>query len=176
MREILRSKYFLIPAIAIAVLYILLVTYLMNWSLVQDTMLGAYSVIYKWRILTGLLQGLTTSMTSFALLLLLLTAALTGINLTLVYLRLKAMRSSGKFHVMVGGGSLLAIVSSGCAMCGLPILALLGLSGTLIYLPWRGVEISVVAVMLLLITLYSMLRSYPTEQVCKLINKPKLYE
>lgn len=171
MQEIFKSKRFLIPAFAITALYILLVTYLMNWSLVKDTLLGGYSVIYKWRILTGLLQGLTTSMTTFALLLLLLTAILTGINLTLVFLRLKAMRSNGKLHVMVGGSSLLAIVGSGCAVCGLPILALLGLSGTLIYLPWHGIELSIAAVMLLLITLYFMFRSYPTSQVCKLINK-----
>lgn len=171
MQEIFKSKRFLIPAVAIAVLYIFLVTYLINWSLVKDTLFGAYSVIYKWRILTGLLQGLTTSMTTFALLLLLLTAALTGINLTLVFLRLKAIRSNGKLHVIVGGSSLLSIVGSGCAVCGLPILALLGLSGTLIYLPWHGIELSVAAVILLLITHYFIFRSYPTSLVCKLINK-----
>lgn len=171
MWEILRSKHFLVPAVVIAILYILLVTYLMNWSLVKDTLLGTYSVIYKWRILTGLLQGLTTSMTAFALLLLLLTAILTGINLTLIFLRLRAMHGNGKLHVMVGGSSLLAIVGSGCAVCGLPLLALLGLSGSLIYLPWHGIELSVLAMMLLLTTFYFMLRSYPTEQVCKLINK-----
>lgn len=171
MQEIFKSKRFLIPAIVIAALYILLVTYLMNWSLAKDTLLGAYSVVYKWRILTGLLQGLTTSMTTFSLILLTLTGVLTGINLTLVFLRLRAIRNNGKLHVMVGGSSLLAIVGSGCAMCGLPILALLGLSGTLIYLPWRGIELSVIAVLLLLITFYFMLRSYPAEQVCKLINK-----
>jgi hypothetical protein len=171
MQEIFKSKRFLIPAVAVAVLYIFLVTYLMNWSLVKDTLLGAYSVVYKWRMLTGLLQGLTTSIATFTLLLLLLTAALTGINLTLVFLRLKAMRSNGKLHVMVGGSSLLAIVGSGCAMCGLPILALLGLSGSLIYLPWRGIELSIIAVVLLLTTLFFMIRSYPSEQVCKLISK-----
>jgi hypothetical protein len=171
MQEILRSKHFLIPAIAIAVLYILLVTYLMNWSLFKDTLLGAYSVIYKWRILTGLLQGLVTSITPFVQILLILTALLTGINLTLVYLRLKAMRGNGKLNIMVGGSSMLAIVGSGCAACGLPILALLGLSGSLVYLPGHGTELSVIAVLLLLTTFYYMIKSYPTEQVCKLINK-----
>ena len=170
MQEIFKSKRFLIPSVAIAILYILLVTYLMNWSLFKDTLLGSYSVVYKWEILTGLLQGLATSMTPFTLTLLILTAILTGINLTLVALRLRALRNDGKLHVMVGGSSLLAIVGSGCAMCGLPILSLLGLSGSLIYLPWHGTELSVIAVLLLVMTLYYMLLSYPTTAVCKLIN------
>jgi len=89
----------------------------------------------------------------------------------LVYLRLKAMRGNGKLNIMVGGSSMLAIVGSGCAACGLPILALLGLSGSLVYLPGHGTELSVIAVLLLLTTFYYMIKSYPTEQVCKLINK-----
>lgn len=171
MRDIIRSKQFIIPTLIIIVVYILLVTYLMNFAFTKDTILGNYPISYKWNILVGLLQGLATSMTTFALVLLLLTAVLTGTNLTLVALRLKAMRSDGKLHVMVGGSSVLAVLGSGCAACGLPILALLGLSGSLIYLPWHGTELSVLAVLLLLITLYFMLLSYPTAAVCKLINK-----
>lgn len=173
MRDIIRSKQFIIPALIIAVAYTLLVTYLMNFAFTKDTILGNYPISYKWNILVGLLQGLTTSMTSFALVLLILTAVLTGINLTLVALRVKAMRSDGKLHVMVGGSSLLAVVGSGCAACGLPILALLGLSGSLIYLPWHGTELSVIAALLLLVTLYFMIQSYPTAIVCKLLKLNK---
>ncbi len=171
MKEILRSKTFFIPAITISIAYVLLVTYLINFQLAKDTLLGNYPISYKWQLLLALLEGLGTSMTKFSLVLLILAGLLTGINLTLIYLRLKALRSGGKLHVMVGGSSLLAIVSSGCAACGLPILALLGLSGSLIYLPYHGTELSVVAVLLLLITLYFMVITYPTDQVCKLINK-----
>ena len=174
MKTILKSKKFIIPALLITLGYILLVTYLMNYQLTKNTVLGNYPISYKWDILVALLQGLGTSMTKLALLLLIITAILTGINLTLVTLRLAALRSGGKLHFMVGGSSLIAIVTSGCAMCGLPILGLLGLSGSLIYLPFQGTELSVIAVLLLLITLYFMLVSYPTEQVCKIINKSYL--
>jgi hypothetical protein len=170
MYQIFKSKKFIIPALAITIAYVLLVTYLMNFQLTKDTLLGSYPIGYKWNIMTALLQGLGTSMTKFALVLLILTAVLTGINLTLVTLRLSALRSGGKLHIMVGGSSVIAIVTSGCAMCGLPILGLLGLSGSLIYLPFQGTELSVISVILLLITLYFMLMSYPTEQVCKIIN------
>ena len=171
MKTIFRSRKFIIPALLITIAYILLVTYLMNFQLTKDTLLGNYPVSYKWNILVALLEGLGTSMTKFALVLLILTALLTGINLTLVTLRLLVLRGGGKLHLMVGGSSLIAIVTSGCAMCGLPVLGLLGLSGSLIYLPFQGTELSVIAVVLLLITLYFMLVSYPAEQVCKIINK-----
>lgn len=171
MLEILKSRKFIIPAVLITIGYILLVTYLMNFRLTKDTVLGDYPLSYKWSILVALLQGLGTSMTKVALVLLILMAILTGVNLTLVTLRLSALRKGGRLHFMVGGSSLIAVVTSGCAMCGLPILGLLGLSGSLVYLPFQGTELSVVAAVLLLITLYFMVVSYPTQQVCKIINK-----
>jgi hypothetical protein len=171
MKEILKSKKFIIPALAIAVIYVLTVNYLMNFRLTRDTIFGNYPLSYKWNLMIALLEGMTTSMTKFSLFLLFLAGILTGVNLTLVTLRLKAMRGDGKLHFMVGGSSLLAIAGSGCAVCGLPVLALLGLSGSLIYLPFQGTEISVIAVILLLMTLYFMVASYPTEKVCKIINK-----
>ena len=171
MKTIFCSRKFIMPALLITIAYILLVTYLMNFQLTKDTLLGDYPISYKWTIMVALLEGLGTSMTKFALVLLILTALLTGINLTLVSLRLLVLRGGGKLHLMVGGSSLIALVTSGCAMCGLPVLGLLGLSGSLIYLPFQGTELSVIAVLLLLITLYFMLVSYPAEQVCKIINK-----
>lgn len=171
MREILKSKKFIIPALAIALAYVLLITYLMNYRLAKDTAFGSYPLTYKWNIMVSLIQGLGTSMTGFSVFLLMLTGALTGINLTLVTLRLAALKSAGKLHVMVGGSSLLAIVGSGCAACGLPVIGLLGLSGSVLYLPFRGMELSIIAVLLLLMTLYFMIVTYPTEQVCKIINK-----
>lgn len=172
MKDILLSKKVLGSALAIAIVYVVLAVYLMNFSLVKDTVFGSFPLSYKFNLLVALLGGMWTAMTRFSLLLLVLTAVLTGINFTLLILRLSVMRGSGRLHVMVGGSSLLAIVSSGCAVCGLPILALLGLSGSIIYLPFQGAEISVAAVALLLMTLYFMIISYPTEQVCKIINKP----
>lgn len=167
MAGIFRYRHFLVSSAVIAAVYILLVTYVANIALIRDTLLGSYSFGYKWDILTGLLFGLTTSMTAFALVVLILTAVLTGMNLTLLILRLRALSGGGKLHVAVGGSSLLAIAGSGCAACGLPVLALLGLSGSLVYLPWRGTELSVAALLLLLVTLYFMLVSYPAELVCK---------
>ena len=171
MLEIFRSRKFIIPALFVTMSYILLVTYLMNFQFSKDTLFGDYPISYKWNIVIALVQGLGTSMTTFSLSLLIIASLLTGINLTLVVLRLSAMRSGGKLHCIVGGSSLLAIAGSGCAACGLPILGLFGLTGSFLYLPFHGTEFSIIAVMLLLTTLYFMIATYPTKQVCKIINK-----
>lgn len=112
MRE-LWSKKIIILSASIAVFYVIATIYLMNASLVT------------------LLTGMWTAMSRLSLFLLVAVAILTGANLTLIVQRLKVIRASGKMSFVVGGNSFLGIVGSGCASCGLPILAFLGLSGAI---------------------------------------------
>jgi len=147
-------------AIIIAVVYLLIVVLLMNWSLTRDTLLGSYSLEYKTRIILALIEGMWTSMSGLGLFLLIVTAGLTGINLSLITARFKALREQGPLKIAVGGSSLLGIVASGCATCGLPILALLGMGGSVTYLPGRGIEIGYLAVSLLLFSLYLLKKNY----------------
>ena len=162
------TKGVIISAFIIAIVYIILVVYLMNLRFVEDTLFGNYPLHYKWTIMWALLEGLNTSMTKIALAILILTSLFTGINLTIVTVRLKSIKGNGKLHFMVGGSSIVGIVGSGCAMCGLPILVLLGLSGSLAYLPFQGQEISVVGLILLLIAFYSLVTSYSKELACNI--------
>ena len=154
------TKNIIISSLVVAVVYLIIVTYLMNYSFVIAVISGNSPISYKGSILVALLRGLGTSMTHFSLGMLILVALLTGANLTLLVQKLKLLRSSGKLHFLVGGSSIIGIVGSGCAVCGLPVLALLGLGGSLAYLPFHGTEISVIAAMLLAGSLYLMARSY----------------
>lgn len=169
MKDIL-SKNIITPAILIAVLYVMATIYLMNAGLVKDTIFGAHSLSYKWNLLVALLAGMWTAMSQLSLMLLMIVATLTGLNLTLTVQRLRTLRSSGKIHLAVGGSSLLGIVGSGCASCGLPILALMGLSGAMVYLPFRGIELSIIAIALLGSSLYFLLESRSKEKVCEVTN------
>lgn len=164
------SKNIIVPALLIAVLYVMATIYLMNAGLVKDTIFGAHSLSYKWNLLVALLAGMWIAMSRFSLILLIIVATLTGLNLTLIVQRLQALRSSGKIHLAVGGSSLLGIVGSGCASCGLPILALVGLSGAMVYLPFRGIELSVIAIALLGSSLYFLLKSRSNGKVCEVTN------
>lgn len=73
--------------------------------------------------------------------------------------KLKSLKKQGNLKLVVGGSTLIGIVGSGCASCGLPILALLGLSGSVAYLPFRGIELSYISVMLLLFSLYHLIKA-----------------
>ena len=152
-------------AAIIAVIYLLLVVLLMNWSLTRDTIFGSHSLEYKVKIILALSVGMWTSMSRAGLLVLVVTAILTGLNLSLLIDKLDELRGLGKVKIVAGGSSILGIVASGCATCGLPILALLGLGGSVAYLPGRGIEIGYVAIALLLFSLYQLRKSY--NQVCR---------
>jgi len=163
----------LLSTLTISSLYLLLVTLLMNSSLARDTFLGSYGIGYKIQILLSLIQGMWTSMTLLGLVILFLIAVLTGANLTLLFEKIRVLKKFDKLQVVVGGNSLLGMVGSGCVACGLPILSLLGLGSSLTYLPYRGVELSYLSLVLLSISLYMLIRT--RNQSCavnyKKINK-----
>jgi len=163
------SKKIIIPTLVIAALYVIATVYLMNAGLVKDAIFGVHSLSYKWNLLVALLEGMWTAMSRLSLLLLVVVAILTGVNLTMVIQRFRAIRASGKMSFMVGGSSLLGIIGSGCASCGLPILAFLGLSGAIFYLPFQGLELSVLAIILLSVSLYSLTKQNAKQEVCAVV-------
>lgn len=165
MREIW-SKKTIVPTAIISVLYVAATIYLMNVGLVKDTIFGPHSLSYKWSLLIALLAGMWTSMSRISLGLLIVVSILTGANLTLVIQRLRIIRASGKMSFVVGGSSVLGIVGSGCASCGLPMLAFLGLSGAVFYLPFQGLELSVLSIALLSVSLYSLINQGAKEAIC----------
>ncbi len=162
------SKNILIPAFAIAALYVAATIYLMNASLVKDAFFGTHSPGYRGDLLIALLAGMWTAMSTLSLFLLVAVAFLTGLNLVMTAERLQTIRSSGKMHVAVGGSSLLGIVGSGCASCGLPILALLGFGGAAASLPFQGVELSLIAIVLLSLSFYVLVQGRVRSSTCVL--------
>lgn len=168
MKDLLQKPRFTLAAIFIASVYVISVVYLMNGRLVRETLIGNFPLDYKFNLMVALLAGMWTAMTGAGLFILLTTALLTGINLMLVFQRLALLRSAGNLHLVVGGSSLLGIVGSGCAACGLPVLALLGLSGSVAYLPFRGTELSIIAVIMLSISFYLMVKSNNQAKVCQI--------
>ena len=150
----------------IAALYVIATVYLMNAGLVKDAIFGTHSPGYRWDILIALLTGMWTAMSAPSLFLLVVVAMLTGLNRMLVLERLRTIRSSGRMHLAVGGSSLLGIVGSGCASCGLPILAFLGLGGAAASLPFRGMELSILAVAMLSMSLYVLMKGRARQSAC----------
>lgn len=170
----LLSKRFIIPALLITLFYILLVTYSMNLSILKETLLGDYMFDYKAELLIALLNGMWTAMSGWGLLMLFITALLTGANLSMLAIKIKSLGGIKNTHIVAGSGSLLGIIGSGCAACGLPLISLLGLTGSIMYLPFHGSELSVVAIFLLSVSFYAMIRTTTESKRACDVNSFKL--
>ena len=148
-----------LPTLAVATVYFLATTYLMNSRLAVDTLTGNYPLAYKFNLLTALISGMWSVMGTFGLTILLATALLTGANLTILVQRLTTMSKFGNVHLVAGGSAILGLATSGCAACGLPILSLLGVSGSLAFLPLHGRELSYLSLILLTTSLVLLIKT-----------------
>lgn len=150
-----------VSTLLIALVYVLLIIFLMNGNLIKNTLLGNHDIGYKVKIVIYLMLGMWTSMSRVGLFLLITTAILTGLNISFLSQKIKSLKSQGNLKLTVGGGSILGVISSGCAACGLPILAILGLGGSLAFLPLRGMELSYISVIILSYSLYLLVKPIP---------------
>ena len=98
----------------------------------------------------GLTHGIFTSMPLYGAVMLLVIGFLTGVNVVLVAKRSFRLRSAGA----AGVGSMFGALLGGCSACATGILPLLGLAGSLAFLPFHGSELGVLAVIILLATIY----------------------
>ncbi len=155
----LLSRSYILRILLISVMYMIFTTYLMNINLLIDTVIGDHSLSYKANLFYALLGGMWTAMSGYGFFILAVTALLTGINLTLFAQRLFVLRKLGRVGLVASGGSLLGLVASGCAACGVPLMGFLGLTGSLIYLPLRGMEIAYVSIGLLFVSIYFLMKS-----------------
>lgn len=162
------TKKILLSSLIIALLYLLFVVFVMNSSLLETTLFGPFPLNFKLKLFLALLQGLTTTMTTTSLILLVINACLTGITLSLTFRKIFLLKQMGNVHVVTGGSALLGIVSGGCVSCGLPLLSLLGLSGSLLYLPFKGAELPILSIVLLSLSLFLLLRSQKKEDYCEI--------
>lgn len=157
---------YVFSTISIALVYILFFVALNNYQLIYSTLISNFPFEVKVNLLISLVIGLNTSMSLLNMITLFVIALLTGINMTLLFLQFRKMKSSGSIRFVVGGSSLLGIVSSGCASCGLPLLALLGLGSSVSLLPLKGYEISIFVIMTLLVSTFILLRTIRQKTVC----------
>lgn len=167
-REELFSFQSLLSSGSIAVLYIVLSVTLLNYQLIADTFIHDFPLIAKVSIFFALLQGAWTGMTRIDFVFLLINSMLVGVNLTLVIKTVYQLGHQGKVHLSIGGATLLSIVTTGCASCGLSVLSLLGLSASLSFLPFRGLELHILATGILLFSSWYMLRQLYNAKYCKI--------
>lgn len=88
-----------------------------------------------------------------------------GINLELVLRKLKFLKKRGGLHITFGAG-FLSLVAAGCASCGLSFASVLGIATMVSLLPFHGLELYILSIVILSVSLFLNLQTLVT--VCKL--------
>lgn len=99
-----------------------------------------------------MMNGWRYSLWTFVLFIFL--SLLAGLYLSLMLFRLAGTSHHKKHHLTSFGGLLLSLFSTGCPMCGAFLLGLLGFPLALFYLPFKGLELRVLSLLLLMAGTY----------------------
>ncbi len=166
-RKEIFNKNFFFAAIPLAILYMLSTLYLFNYRLLLQTWFGNFPVQYKFTLMFALLQGFQTLFSPFDLFLLLITALLVGVNSMVAFSAIQRIKQQGSITLSIGGASVIGIAAVGCSTCGISLFALFGISGAVSSLPFHGLELHLVAILLLFASLVYLLKKLHKEVYCK---------
>lgn len=143
-----RPRYALIAAV-LGILAFTVYALLLNYSLLTTFLVeGQYALLIS--LVPRLVTGYVMTTTNVALVLSTLISAAIGINFAMVAYRLSEMASFGRQGASSLGGMALAVVAPACPACATTIFAFAGLSSTFALLPFKGTEIKVLALLVLL--------------------------
>lgn len=152
----------------IACCYIVLAAFLLNIRLVLTTLDGTFPLRYKLSLLSDLATGIFTAIGPLDSTLLVINGLLIGVNFLLIIKTLRTLEGMGKVKLSIGGTALISLVSAGCGACGFTILSLLGVSASLSFLPFHGLEIHILSLIILLFSGWYMTKKLTAAKICSL--------
>lgn len=132
---------------------------------------SAFSIPDKLSLFVAFLGGIATNVTPFSAFLIIGMSILFGVNTALfVYYLFQQRRLPKKEGAGAAGALVSGILGVGCASCGSfvlgAILASFGASGLIVLLPLRGEEFTILAVVLLSLSIYWMAKSIQSGNLC----------
>lgn len=106
--------------------------------------------------------------TTISLGLSLIISALFGIYVTLFVFRRDLIKDNKNAKAVISGlgGSIAGVIAAACPSCGAPILAFFGAPLTLMALPFQGLEIKVLSILLLSLSVYLLAESIEKKIKC----------
>lgn len=110
-----------------------------------------YSLLAKLRLFFIFFIGSFETVSSRDLLLLIIISILFGLNLSLVIEKIKFIRKQPNLKLTIGTG-ILSLGAAGCASCGLSVASIIGIGWGLAILPFGGVELYFISILILFIS------------------------
>ena len=140
-------KYFLLT-IFVTLAYIWFGLSLLNYRL----------VMYALTILFSVWLSIFTAITWIDSALLIITALLLGVNVSLLVFTTQRLKGK-KLKLVIGGTGLLGFVSTGCAVCGFSLLSFLGLGAGIAALPFGNTSLYLLTIAILAASAVYMVKS-----------------
>jgi hypothetical protein len=166
--ELLSFKFFF-GVLLSSLIYFIFSTLILNYRLVFQTLVGDYSSVYKLTLISNLITGAWTAFSRIDFILLVFTSILVGLNILLIFKTIRKLESrKGRFSISAGTGAILGIAVAGCSSCGFSVLSLLGLSASLSFIPFGGIGLHLLAIILLIFSSFYALKTLHDKVVCKI--------
>lgn len=173
LKEAFSKPQYMFLSLSIAVLFFAINVVLPNSKTLLE-IFAAQGIGAGGRFLLVLLEGSFGSMTVASAIILITISCLLGIVISLIAYKIKV----NKVFSMRGGkattiGAVLGVAAPGCASCGIGVLSVFGLTGSLAVLPLKGAEIGLLSVALLLTAAASLATRISEGNSCKINFKKK---
>lgn len=151
----------------LSLFFIFLSFAIINYKSYSSFIFNDYDLASKLNIIYLIFIGTFTATSRIDVTLVFIMSALFGINMTLVINKFNMLKRRGNLRIMFGTG-IISIIAAGCASCGLSFASLIGISAALAILPFGGMELYLLAIVILLISLYFNLKQII--KVCKITD------
>jgi len=153
-RTVFSNPKYSVLAIAVALVVFIGVNFLVNWRLISGFVLGDFPLQNKTAVLSGLLQGSLLNNTSETFVSFLVVALLIGANISLFAYRIRHLRLDGMAGASGVIGGFLGLFAAGCTACTLSLVAFFGFAGLFALLPFGGIEVWALGIIVLVASIY----------------------
>lgn len=102
------------------------------------------------------------------LILMLAISVMGGVNISMIIFKLRATKKIGGSNLAGIGGIFGSALGVGCPACSTSLLSILGVSGGLSVLPFKGVELTSLGLLVLFISFYFISKSINECEACKI--------
>ena len=163
-----KPKYFLI-AISVSFLFYSLNPVIKNWRFLISTF-SSSGFIKTINLFTNLTIGFGNTIKESSHISIILVSILFGVLLSLIFYKIKIIKSEDKkIGIIASIGIFIGALSPGCAACGVGLLAIFGVSAaTLSLLPFAGLEISIIAIIILTYSINKILEKIKNGNICNI--------
>lgn len=170
--HVLTKPGYFILSFCFALLFLLIVILTSNLSLIYGVVSGtALTIGQKMVYVASLLTTFKTHYSTSWQILIIVTALLFGINLSLLIYFLKQRSKIYKSAGLSLFGMMSALVGTGCAACGSVILtSVIGFSATLAFfavLPLKGLEFGLISLILIILSIGLIVKNINRSGICK---------